>query len=428
MTYYHDQPGLPKTSSTARISSSTPTSPPPSLPTSNSTPDRGHSMHLRSRDPRRPKTKWKIPSLKKPKQKKKITTSHPPLPPPPPPPPHPPHLPPKHDLSSPEPKVVILYHGQHCTDGWGSALAAFLKFGINAIYLPMSHADNDQPPDVRGKDVYILDFCFKKEVIEKMIEDADSVLVIDHHKTAEKELCNISDKNKIFDMNKSGAVLTWEYFFPDKKVPLLFQHIQDRDIWTKKLKGTDAVAVVLQDMNKTIENVEDWQYYLDDDTIPKLIDKGSSVLEHQKQNLKKLRRSSYIDEWTLCLEDGKLRKHKVVVVNSPLLQSDLGGMLLLLDEFREARFAAIYYYNGVNTVFSLRSCDDKQDVSVVAKLFGGGGHRNASGCALKGFSKKLEHSHIDCLRMKLHRCRQRCSLRWSTLRPRLPPWCLSQTL
>ena len=299
-------------------------------------------------------------------------------------------------MSSPDSNVVVLYHGQNCTDGWGSALAALRKFGLNAIYLPMSHSDNDQPPDVRGKDVYILDFCFKKEVIQKMIKDAESVLVIDHHKTAQIELCDIPERNKIFNMNKSGAVLTWEHFFPDEEVPLLFQHIQDRDIWTNKMPNTGVVAVALQEMDKSLENVDQWIYYLDDNTIPELIDKGLAVMQHQKRILKKLKGSSYIDTWKLCLEgDGNLREYKVAVSNSPYIQSDLGAMLMSLPEFGEARFAAIHYYNGVNTIFSLRSCDDKQDVSVIAKLFGGGGHRNASGCSVKGFTNKLEHSLID---------------------------------
>ena len=79
-------------------------------------------------------------------------------------------------------------------------------------------------------------FVLKKRLFKKMIEDAESLLVIDHHKTAQKELCDIPKKYQIFNMNKSGAVLAWEYFFPDEEVPLLFLYIQDRDIWTKKLK------------------------------------------------------------------------------------------------------------------------------------------------------------------------------------------------
>ena len=293
--------------------------------------------------------------------------------------------------------VVVMYHGMNCSDGWGSALAAFLRFGIEATYLPMSHGED--PPNVEGKEVYILDFCFSKEIIEKMIKDAESVLVIDHHKTAEKELKDISDKNKIFDMKKSGAVLTWEYFFPDQQVPLLLLYIQDRDIWIKEMENTDAVAVALQDMDKDIRKIETWKYYLNDSNVPELVQKGLSVLHHQKKVLNKLEKSSYLDTWYIIV-DGQFKEFKVAVSNSPTLQSDLGSRLISESEkFREADFAAIYYFNGNKTIFSLRSCNDKQDISIIVKLFGGGGHRNAGGCTIDGFVNKLEHSWYDYLRL-----------------------------
>ena len=42
-------------------------------------------------------------------------------------------------------------------------------------------------------------------------------------------------------------------------------------------------------------------------------------------------------------------------------------------------FAACYWDTPKGRVFSLRSSDDGADVSEVAKQYGGGGHRNASG-------------------------------------------------
>ncbi len=29
-------------------------------------------------------------------------------------------------------------------------------------------------------------------------------------------------------MNKSGAMLAWEFFWPDKEIPLLIRYIEDR--------------------------------------------------------------------------------------------------------------------------------------------------------------------------------------------------------
>ena len=42
-------------------------------------------------------------------------------------------------------------------------------------------------------------------------------------------------------------------------------------------------------------------------------------------------------------------------------------------------FAAAYYFDGEGYKFSLRSKEDGADVSKIAAVFGGGGHKNASG-------------------------------------------------
>jgi len=109
---------------------------------------------------------------------------------------------------------IIIYH-KNCNDGFGSALVAWLKFKDNAIYYPAHHYT--APPSVKNMNVYICDFSYKKDILEDMIKSSNSLIVIDHHKTAESELEKIDSKYKIFDMNHSGAVLTWKYFFPEKK-------------------------------------------------------------------------------------------------------------------------------------------------------------------------------------------------------------------
>ena len=54
-----------------------------------------------------------------------------------------------------------------------------------------------------------------------MIKDASDLIVIDHHKSAMVELHDIS--NTKFDMTKSGAILSWEFFHPGK-TDLLLDH------------------------------------------------------------------------------------------------------------------------------------------------------------------------------------------------------------
>ena len=127
-----------------------------------------------------------------------------------------------------EPSLVncVIYH-KNCSDGFGAAYSAWKLLGNKAEYYACTHGDT--PPDVTGKKVAVLDFSFNNATTKEMIEKAESLVVIDHHKSAMVELHDVS--NCIFDMNKSGAAMAWEFFHPAKEIPKFIQYIQDRDLW-----------------------------------------------------------------------------------------------------------------------------------------------------------------------------------------------------
>lgn len=80
---------------------------------------------------------------------------------------------------------IMIYHA-NCADGFGAAWAAWMRWGSAIEYVPCSYGQN--PPDVRGKHVLIGDFSFKRSQLDAMLTEAASVVILDHHKTAEAEL------------------------------------------------------------------------------------------------------------------------------------------------------------------------------------------------------------------------------------------------
>lgn len=128
------------------------------------------------------------------------------------------------------PQITVLYHA-NCSDGFGAAYAAWKKFGDAATYHAAHYGE--EPPDVAGKVVFILDFSYSRDTLKAMIEAASSLTVLDHHKTAQADLEGLP--GVYFDMTKSGAVMAWEFFHPDKQVPEFLRYIQDRDLWNWKL-------------------------------------------------------------------------------------------------------------------------------------------------------------------------------------------------
>ena len=84
-------------------------------------------------------------------------------------------------------KIVVIYHDQ-CRDGFGAAYAAWKKFGDDASYIPRKTQD-PAPEGLQDKDIFIVDYSYKKPVLEDLQKNNRSVVVIDHHETAKGGTC-----------------------------------------------------------------------------------------------------------------------------------------------------------------------------------------------------------------------------------------------
>jgi len=261
--------------------------------------------------------------------------------------------------------VICIYH-KNCNDGFGAALAVKIWSGINLStenkikFIPAHYGDH--PPNVEGKDVFIVDFSYPRDTLLKMYDQASSILVIDHHKTAEENLKELDFC--IFNMQKSGAVLTWEHLFPEQNIPLLLQYIQDRDLWNWNLEQSRDISAALSLLDKDFDL---WEQYLNNDNIPELAVKGEAILEYQDHQVKKIVNSNDIPF-------EKIAKYNVPCINTTTLISEIGHELS-----KGHPFAAMYFETANDRIYSLRSSDDGIDVSEIAKIFGGGGHFHAAG-------------------------------------------------
>jgi oligoribonuclease NrnB/cAMP/cGMP phosphodiesterase (DHH superfamily) len=258
----------------------------------------------------------------------------------------------------------VIFHA-NCTDGFGSAYSAWKHLGNRAEYHPCNHGE--APPDVTGKNVVILDFSYKNDVIKDMISKAKSLLVIDHHKSAMIELHDIS--NTFFDMTKSGAVLSWEFFHPGKEPPKFIKYIQDRDLWKWELEYSKEFSAAFDMVPFDFEEFEKFE---DDSVFDDAIKRGSYILAYSKTVVKKI-----------CEKAArrKLDNKNVLVVNASHWMSEIGARLA-----PDCDFAMIWYYDHNSNMInvSLRAFHESVDVSEISKKFGGGGHKKAAGFRLPG--------------------------------------------
>jgi len=272
--------------------------------------------------------------------------------------------------------IYILYHG-NCPDGFGAAWAAWKILGDKATYIPVQH-DHPIPEIEKGSQVYIVDFSYPAEILKSLTELMYQVVVLDHHKTAQAALGNFpsleaveqgeSNIGVLFDMEKSGAMLTWEHFHPSQPIPDLIRYVQDKDLWQFNMPDSKAFSAGLS------SHPFDFEFW-DNIDPEQLIQEGKILLRMLDGMVERLAERAY---WR------DVGGYNVPVVNTPILASELGNQLC--HKFPEAPFCACYSDSeGGKRYWELRS-KGSFDVGEVAKSMGGGGHRNAS-----GFREILDH-------------------------------------
>ncbi len=286
---------------------------------------------------------------------------------------------------------ICIYHG-NCDDGFGAAWAVWLKWGDAVEYVPATYG-KPLACDPRGKNVLFVDFSLKRDVMEQFA--ARITVVLDHHKTAEAELAQWSGRmpalgdieilaNKancetgapiiaVFDMERSGAALAWEFCHGCSNrhdLHALLRHIEDRDLWRQppRYHDTPAVSAALRTYP------HDFDVWCDlAANVGRLANEGEIILRGHRKNVASMCDQAYL---------GIIGNHEVPMVNVPYhYASDCAHELLQRNP--AAPFAAAWFRRSDGKrQFSLRSDNDRLDVSEIAKAMGGGGHRNAAGFEL----------------------------------------------
>lgn len=255
---------------------------------------------------------------------------------------------------------MCIYHG-NCADGFGAAWVVRKALGDIGFY-PGKY--QEPPPDATGNDVVMVDFSYKRPVLLNLAERANSILVIDHHKTAMEDLIDLPPNvTAIFDMEHSGAMLTWEYFFPGQEPPALLRHIEDRDLWRFALPNTRQIQANL------------FSYPYDFRVWDTLMAEAPETLAAEGEAIERKHFKDLRELLDVTTRDMVIGGHRVPVANLPYTMSSDAGHALATRR----PFAACYWDTPEGRVFSLRSNNDGIDVSEVAKQYGGGGHTKAAG-------------------------------------------------
>ncbi len=264
-----------------------------------------------------------------------------------------------------ETQPIILYHGD-CLDGFSAAYAAWKKFGDDARYIPLERG-GALPEGLDDRDLYFLDFTYERKDMDHFVRIARSVTVLDHH-SGVREVTEAMPQF-VFDNNRSGAVIAWNYFHPDVPVPSLLSHIQDDDIFTYALEDTRAIICYLSVQEFTFSS---W-------------DKMVALLENPDTRETFLRTARIYAEYFELLAALAVEKAKLISFEGyecyfatahPFkpMKSLVGNLLAK----KKGPIALVVSAHPCGFGVSIRG-DGSVDVSHIAQKYGGNGHKNSSG-------------------------------------------------
>ena len=225
-------------------------------------------------------------------------------------------------------------------------------------FVPVKHGF-PQPDGLDHQHVVMVDFSYHRDAILDLADRAASLQILDHHITAESALADLPFA--YFDMDRSGAVLAWEWAHP-QPVPWLLQYIQDKDLWHWKLPHSREISAALASYPFDFGIWEKLEF----DTL-KI--EGAGILRSENNLVDKL-----VQDAVLVSIAG----HTVPAVHSPVLASQIGERLAA-----HHAFGVIWHQKDGRRYFSLRSKSGGISVSNIAAKFGGGGHTHAAGFSIE---------------------------------------------
>lgn len=283
---------------------------------------------------------------------------------------------------------IVMFH-YPCQDGLTSAwiVSNYHKENNQQLVLyPISHGNSIDLTMFVGKRVIICDYSPHPDVLEQLEQITQSIQILDHHITAQKALENKS--YAIFDMERSGAGITWDYFYPKLPMPKFIQMVQDRDLWKWLVSGSKEFTAGFSTMCSTVDpmNFDALfelfnQMYTNSDKIQFYLDLGK-IISTLTENKARTIGNDHIGTVTAFIFNGTA--YRTCVVNCSYdIASETGAYI---SSFEQIDFAVLWRYHNPSKEFyiSLRSSGNI-DVSSIAKSFGGGGHKNAAGFSTKLF-------------------------------------------
>lgn len=262
--------------------------------------------------------------------------------------------------------IHVIHHND--LDGFVSAYIFYKKYPDAKFYML---ANNSPWPGIIDVDqevkIFIVDYSFSRETLELFHCPEKSVYIqlLDHHKSAQESLGDLPYCH--FELDKCGARLAWEYCFPDEEAPWYVDYTEDQDLWKWELENSRFIVSAINSYKFDFKVWEKLEKKKPED----FLEEGKIIVEAANNLINDHMRRVEIVEFK------GFKNVPMTYCNIPAITSSLGN--LMATNFN-CPFSVSWYVRGGRKFYSLRSTNEQENVSVIAKKQpGGGGHRNAAG-------------------------------------------------
>lgn len=239
------------------------------------------------------------------------------------------------------------------------------------------------PPNIKNKNIIIIDLNLDKNILLEILKESKNVLYIDHHQNKNCEIKHPKLKC-IYDDTKCASLLLWENFIKKgrKKIPDVIKYIDDGDRMANLYEETtyfnsglevhynfEEFGITPEGFNKKADL---WLPLLKDNKkVKSLIKAGKHYYLYKHVVTKK----SLNNFETLELNTPFKKKWKLIVTNIGGFCSKL--VASQLQQFDSADCCIVWYYSvgdkGIRCIIRSK----RNDITWLARRYGGGGHRNA---------------------------------------------------
>ncbi len=266
----------------------------------------------------------------------------------------------------------------HIADHDGKGSGAVVKSVFPEIELLGLNHDMEIPYDLieKHEKVVVCDFALPVEYMFKLSETIDFTW-IDHHASVidkyEEELAK--GRNPIKGLRRVGQAaieLCWEYFYPDRDVPLGITLLAKNDLFDLSDPRVRPFEFAMQSFGVNTPDDKIWTELFENRLdIKEMIQDGQRILGWINVRNYRLVRSMAFES--------EIDGYKCICANMPQGYSSFYDSV----ENRESYDVMINFYMNKNQKWNLSFYSSKKnvDVSKIAAKFGGGGHRGAAGAS-----------------------------------------------